>query len=288
MDVAQTANEEQIALWNGVAGQAWVDCQTVLDRMFQPLEDLLLEPIGSNTASKLLDVGCGTGSTTLSAAKWLGPEGRAVGIDISEPMIELARDRAKRENSSAEFICADAQTCRFQPQAFDMIVSRIGVMFFDNFIEAFSNLLHASRSDAELRVLTWRSAEENPFMTAAERASAPLVPEKFKRKKAATGQFALSDRNLIQNILLECGWDNPEIQPVDFPCTLPEKDLHPYLSRLGPLGRILPDLDERSRKQITETIRPAFDPYIDGADVRFTAACWLITARAARSVVANV
>ena len=125
-------------------------------------------------------------------------------------------------------------------------------------------------------------------MTVAERAAAPLLPEAFRRKKAATGQFALTDRNLIQNTLFKSGWDDAETQRVDLPCTLPEKDLLPYLSRLGPLGRILPELDELSRKQITEAIRPAFDPYIDGADVRFTAACWLITARAARRAVADV
>lgn len=288
MYVAQTANEEQIALWNGVAGNAWVECQNVLDHMFKPLGDLLLEPIGPETASIVLDVGCGTGSTTLAVANRLGSEGRSVGIDISEPMIALARARAESENSAAEFLYADAQTYRFQPAAFDTIISRIGVMFFDNFVQAFGNLRLASRDGAGLRVLTWRSAEENQFMTAAERAAAPLLPQSNQRKKTTTGQFGLADRDLIRSVLLNSGWDDTGIHAVDIACTLPEKDLLPYLSRLGPLGRILPELNEPDRNQIINAIRPAFDPYIDGTDVRFTAACWLITAQAAWKETADV
>ena len=280
MSSGDAANKEQMALWNGVAGEAWVDCQNVLDLMFRPLEDLLLEPVNPETADVVLDVGCGTGSTSLAVAKRLGPGGRSVGIDISKPMIALARTRAETESVQAEFICADAQTCQFRPGTFDMVISRIGVMFFDNFIQAFANLRNASRHRAQLRVLTWRSPEENPFMTAAERAAAPLIPEVFKPKKTATGQFALAGRDFIHEILLESGWNDADIRPADIPCTLPEKDLTPYLSRLGSIGRVLPQLDENTRRRIIETVRPGFDPYVEGEDVRFTAACWLITAKA--------
>ena len=143
---------------------------------------------------RVLDVGCGTGSTTLAVARLLGAKGRCTGIDISEPMIAAARARAEREGTPASFIRADAQTHAFEPASFDMIISRFGVMFFDDSVRAFANLRRAARDDAELRFIAWRSAAENPFMTTAERAAAPLLPNLPARRPDAPGQFAFADR----------------------------------------------------------------------------------------------
>ena len=84
MDAARQDAEEQALLWNGVVGQAWVESQALLDQMFKPIEDLLVEAVAAGPGSRVLDVGCGTGGVTLAAARRLGPEGRCVGIDISE------------------------------------------------------------------------------------------------------------------------------------------------------------------------------------------------------------
>src|SRR5262245_58368423 len=99
--------------------------------MFEPFEELLVEAVAARGSRRVLDVGCGTGSTTLAVARLLGTNGSAVGIDISEPMIALARARAGRERVQPQFVCADAQTHAFEPAGFDMIVSRFGTMFFD-------------------------------------------------------------------------------------------------------------------------------------------------------------
>ena len=155
--------------------------------------------------SRVLDVGCGTGSTTLAVARRLGAKGRCIGIDISEPMIAAARARAEREGTPASFIRADAQTHAFEPASFDMIISRFGVMFFDDSVRAFANLRRAARDDAELRFIAWRSAAENPFMTTAERAAAPLLPNLPARRPDAPGQFAFADRRRVYSILEESG-----------------------------------------------------------------------------------
>ncbi len=92
--------------------------------MFRTIEDLLAEAVATNAEARLvrvLDVGCGTGSTTLAAARRLGAKGRCTGLDISEPMLALARTRAEREGTAATFICADAQTHPFEPASFDRI-----------------------------------------------------------------------------------------------------------------------------------------------------------------------
>jgi SAM-dependent methyltransferase len=280
MDVAHETDDEQEKLWNGVAGRAWVEAQELLDRLFKPFEGLLVEAVSAGSASRVLDVGCGTGGTTLAVARRLGANGRCIGIDISDPMLAAARARAEREGTPASFIRANAQTHAFEPASFDMIISRFGVMFFDYPVRAFANLRCAARDDATLRFITWRSAAENPFMTAAERAAAPLLANLPVRRPDGPGQFAFADQRRVSRILEESGWTGVDIRPIDVACTLPETELVSNVSRLGPLGRILHETDEQTRKQILEAVRAAFDPYVHGSEVRFTAACWMVSARA--------
>jgi SAM-dependent methyltransferase len=271
-------NEDQIALWNGTAGQAWVDRQASLDRLFEPFERLLADAAAERNARRVLDVGCGTGATTLAVARQLGADAVCTGVDISEPMIALARERAARERLNARFVTADAQTHAFPPEAFDLIVSRFGVMFFEDPAAAFANLHGAAQANAQLALIAWRSAADNPFMTAAERAAAPYLPAMPARKPDEPGQFAFSDRNRVRAILDAAGWNAIDIAPLDVACVLPASELDAYVTKLGPLGRVLGDADERTRVQVLDQVRAAFAPYVHGTDVRFNAACWLISA----------
>jgi SAM-dependent methyltransferase len=286
VDVTQN-DDGQTKLWNGRAGSAWVDTQAVLDQMFEPFEDLLLEAVSTGSSGQVLDVGCGTGSTTLAVARQLGAKGHCIGIDISEPMIASARARAERENTPATFVCANAQIHAFEPASFDTIISRFGVMFFHDSVQAFANLRRAARDGAELRFIAWRSAAENPFMTTAERVAAPLLPNLPARRPDAPGQFAFADRLRVHRILVGSGWAEIDIRPIDVTCTFPEKELVRYLTRLGPVGLALQEANDRTRTRIIETLRAAFDPYVHGTEVRFTAACWMIGARAAEGGVAD-
>ena len=275
MDLSPQSDEDQRALWNGVAGRGWVEAQAITDLLFKPIEDLLVEAVSAGSGGRVLDVGCGTGSTTLAVARRFGPAGHCTGIDISEPMITAARARAERERMPVSFILANAQTHAFEPASFDWIISRFGVMFFDDPVRAFANLRRAAAENAGLRFIAWRSAAENPFMTTAEHAAAPLLPNLPARQPDAPGQFAFADQRRIHTILHTSGWADVDIRPIDVACALPESDLLPYVSRLGPVGRILQEADEQTRKQVLEKVRPAFDRYVHGAEVRFTAACWL-------------
>ena len=273
-------NDEQAKLWKGTGGQGWVEAQAVLDRMFEPFEALLVEAVSAGSRGRVLDVGCGTGSTTLAFARVLGPEGHPVGIDISDPMIAAARARAGRERTSATFICASAEDHPFEPAAFDMVVSRFGVMFFNDSVRAFANLRRAATAGADLRFFAWRSASENPFMTTAERAAASHLPELPARRPDAPGQFAFANGQRVRTILEDSGWTDIDVRPIDVACTIAEEDLHLYLTRIGPVARVLQEMDDRARARIVEAVRPAFDPYVHGTDVRFNAACWMVGARA--------
>lgn len=282
----QPSNDEQTKFWNGAGGDAWIDLQALLNQMFKPFTDLLIEASCAGLAGRVLDVGCGTGSTTLAVAQRLGENGCCTGIDISEPLVATARSRAEQEGISARFIRADAQTYAFAPAYFDMLLSRFGVMFFDDPVTAFANLRHAAKKDAEFRFVAWRSPSENPFMTTAERAAVPILPGIPARRQDAQGQFAFADRHRIFSLLEDGGWDDIDIRPVDVACTLPERELVRYFTQLSVLGRVLQEVDEMTRIQVIETVRGAFDPYVHGMEVRFTAACWLVGARAASRLAA--
>jgi len=272
--------EDQAARWNGPSGRAWVEAQEPLDRMFHAFEKLLVDAVVAEAARGVLDVGCGTGATTLAVARQLAPGGGCTGIDISEPMLALARERAERAGIAADFIRADAQDYPFEPASFDMIVSRFGVMFFEDPVRAFANLRRAARPGAALRLAAWRRPQENPFMTAAERAVAPMLPDLPPRRPGAPGQFAFADSHRVREILGDSGWAEVDVSPIDVPCTFSEAHLTAYVTRMGPVGQALAAADERTRARITELVRDALDSYVYGREVRFTAACWMIAARA--------
>jgi SAM-dependent methyltransferase len=276
---AAQIRDEQAKLWNGSAGCAWVEAQTLLDRILQPFEDLLVAAVCASGARRVLDVGCGTGSTTRGIARLLDANRACVGVDISEQMIATARMLAEQEGVPAKFICADAQTHAFERASFDMIMSRFGVMFFADPVRAFANLRDAASKDATLCFIAWRSPAENRFMTTAERAAAHLLPNLPARRADAPGQFGFADARRVQSILAESGWTDIDIQPIDIECTLPESELSRYGARLGPVGVALREVDPRTRDEVVAVVRTAFEPYVRGDEVSFTASCWRVDAQ---------
>ncbi|VVE65234.1 SAM-dependent methyltransferase [Pandoraea captiosa] len=282
--MTEIANHDQSALWNGRSGAAWVDNRAVLDQMFVPLARFLIDrardvaqraPVG-----RLLDVGCGTGGATLALSQALGAHWSLTGADISAPMIAEARTRAAHARRPVEYVCADVQTHAFTGEPFDLIVSRLGVMFFDDPVAAFVNLRRASRPGAWLHMLAWRGAAENPFMTVAERAAQPLLPDLARRVPGAPGQFGFADRERVEDILTSSGWTDVSLAPVQFDCTFALADLREYATRLGPVGLALAQRTPAERARIVDTLVEAYAPFIQNDEVRFTAACWHLSARA--------
>jgi len=273
-------NADMAAAWNGVSGQAWVDEQQLLDRTYESIEGILADAAAAKGARAVLDIGCGSGATTLAVARRLGAGTRATGVDISEPLIAVARARAQREAATAQFIRADAQTHAFEPASFDLMISRFGVMFFDDPVAAFANLRRAALPQAELRLVVFRSVAENPFMTTAERAAAPLLGNLPARKPNAPGQFGFADPDRVRGILEGGGWSRVELAPLDVPCSFPAADLQRFFTRLGPLGQALRETDEATRQRVIREVRTAFEAYVRDGEVRFVSACWMISARA--------
>ena len=275
---------DQAALWNGTAGQAWADNYDLLEVIFEPFEQLLVDAVLAAGGTRVLDVGCGPGATPLAISGALGPQASCTGVDISEPLILSARQRARQQGRSATFIHADAQDYPFQPESFDHVVSRFGVMFFRDPVAAFANLRRASAAQGRLHVLAWRGAADNPFMTAAERAVRPLLPHLPERNPDGPGQFGFADERKVQRILQSSGWQTVDIRPIDMVCRFPITELRRYASRLGPVGAALAETDDAIRHQVVETAVAAFAPWVDDKEVRFTAACWWVSAAASTTM----
>lgn len=280
MEAKGKPDDEQAARWNGPSGNAWVEAQDVVDALYRPLQDLLVEAVPEGRGGRVLDVGCGTGGTTVAVARRLGPDGACVGVDISGPMLDAARARAEREDVPVSFVRGDAQDHAFEAGVFDTVVSRFGVMFFEDSVRAFANLRRAARAGAGLRFIAWRDMEENPFMTTAERAAAPLLLGLPERRPDAPGQFAFADADRVRRLLEESGWEDIDIRPADATCVLPADKLVWWFTRFGPVGTALREVDEPTRERVVETVRPAFAPFAHADEIRFTAACWQIDARA--------
>src|SRR5262249_8510249 len=145
------------------------------------------------------------------------------------------------------------------------------------------NLRRAARGGAALRCLAWRGAAENPFMTTAERAAASLLPDLPARGPDGPGQFAFADRDRVARILADSGWSRIHIRPIDIECTFPEKELTRYVTWIGPVGRVLQQADDATRRKVVDAVRAAFDPYVHGSEVRYTAACWMVAAEGGES-----
>ncbi|MDF2901645.1 MAG: SAM-dependent methyltransferase, partial [Phenylobacterium sp.] len=193
MSLQSTANADQIAYWNNAAGETWAALQDRLDRQIEPLGLRAIEAGAPQPGERVLDIGCGCGQTSFELARRVGPSGRVLGVDISAPMLEVARQRAAGAAANVSFIEADAQTHAFQNGGFDLAISRFGVMFFDDPTAAFRNIGAALRPGGRLSFVCWRPMLENAWMATPLFAAMPLLPPLPPPDPAAPGPFAFAD-----------------------------------------------------------------------------------------------
>jgi SAM-dependent methyltransferase len=270
------APQDQAALWNGEMGQVWVEMARITDQLFENLTAPLVEAAGEG-ADAALDVGCGAGSATLAVARRLGPGSRMVASDISAPLLAAARARAEEAGVPIEFVLGDAQTLDYEPASFDLIVSRLGVMFFSDPVAAFANLRRASKEGARLRFVCWRDPEENPFMTLTARSTEGLL-DLPPREPNTPGPYGLADAERTRGILADAGWSGVEIRPIEATCAMPADEVMTFFTRIGPLREALDEADTEKRVAVLDAVQTAAEPYIDGERASFEAALWVVDA----------
>ena len=278
-------NAEQAEYWNSESAHRWIACQEALDRRFLPITELLIERARVDRGACVLDVGCGTGATTLRLAGAVGPHGSVLAIDISEPLLAVARRRIMEEgHPNVRFVVGDAQSHRFERASYDLAASRFGVMFFEDPVEAFGNLKHALRPGGRVAFVCWAPLERNPWFALPLEVGVERLGPPEPRPARAPGPLALSDPDYVEEILCTAGLADVRIEQIatSLPGAADVREEAELASQLGPLARLLRErgayaaMRERMVEELTERLRP----YLTADGVRLPALLHLVTAAA--------
>ena len=251
-------NADQAAYWNGPGGQNWIDLQDLQDALLAPVSDRLFAAARPAAGERGIDIGCGCGETTLRLAAQTGPAGRALGLDISEPMVARARERAAQMGLTAQFLVADATAQDLSAEAADLMISRFGVMFFADPALSFANMRRALKPGGRLVFACWREAKQNPWLIVPLRATMKHAPPLPEAPPDAPGPFAFASEARVRDI---------------------ETAVRSALE-IGPAARVLHQSDAATRVAAEASIREALAPYAKGDNVWMGASIWIVSATA--------
>ncbi|MDJ1015705.1 MAG: class I SAM-dependent methyltransferase [Paracoccaceae bacterium] len=207
--MADQPNRDSADYWSGPSGQSWIAREEEMDHLLEDVARLVIEEGNPVKGARVIDIGCGTGALSLMAAEAVGPEGRVLASDISEPLLQRAAERGANLPQMGVHL-ADAESAEWPETGFDLAVSRFGVMFFANPEGAFANIARALRPGGRIVFAAWAPATRNPYWTvprdrASERLGAPpAVPPN------TPGPMGLSDLDLAVARLRAGGLQNVE------------------------------------------------------------------------------
>jgi len=276
------ANDAMRTYWNEVSGPEWVRLEDEFERALAPIAIELLRRIAPTAGEHVLDVGCGLGTTTLPLARAVGPAGRVMGLDLSRPMLARARQRAEQEGlANIIWREADAQDATLPGGHFDAVVSRLGVMFFDDPAAAFANLAAATKAGGRLCFACWQPAVHNDWYTLPSRileAHVVLPPT----PPSAAGPFAFGDPDRLRDLLCGAGFEEPTVDPLEFPMVQGgSRGLDGALDHMvrGPIAEALRSAPAAARQTGLDALRAAVAAHLHDGEVRFPAAAWIVGAR---------
>lgn len=263
--------------WEGKVGDSWAAEWARTDRSFAELSKVLLDRIeqAARPQARILDIGCGAGETSIDVAHRL-PGADVRGIDLSAALVETA----KRRTDAVRFEAADATAWSGGEWKPDLLVSRHGVMFFDDPVGAFSHFREIAAPDARLVFSCFRSPGDNGWASEIQ----ALLPSGPPADPDAPGPFAFADVERVTAILERAGWLDAEAEAVDFRYVAgagsdPVADAMSFFSRIGPAARVLRDLAEAERADFFERLHPVLCNHLENGAVSFGAAAWIWTAR---------
>lgn len=265
--------------WQGQVGNTWAAQWARTDRSFAGLTDKLLARARSQPIRRAVDIGCGAGELSMALAR-SHPDGEVIGVDVSADLIEAARERAAHLPNVSFELADAAQWAKtgWQP---DLLVSRHGVMFFDQPVSAFANLRRECSEAARMVFSCFRSPSDNPWAseTVALLPSGAASPS----HPAAPGPFAFADAHYVEGILREAGWREIDFEAVDFAFVVgagddPVEDAMEYFAVIGPVARAAAQLPEGEKALFRERLRRHLCRHASGSLVALQAGAWIVTA----------
>jgi SAM-dependent methyltransferase len=279
MSDAEQKHADQIAFWNGPSGSHWVAQQAHTDAQLQPVTHAVLAAASATPGQRILDIGCGCGTTTMLLGEAVGLAGHVTGVDISEPMLGWARQRGG-DRRNIDWLLADAASHAFAPASYDLLFSRFGVMFFGDPTAAFAHLRGVAKPGARLVFACWRPFAENPWMRIPLHAAYEHVPKLPKTDPNDPGPFAFADPGRVMGILTGAGWATPSITPLDVSLDIAaggglERAVE-QATNIGPASRALREAAEESRPAAIAAIRQALARYQSGETVKLPGAVWVV------------
>jgi ubiquinone/menaquinone biosynthesis C-methylase UbiE len=280
--VMHERNADQVAYWNGPAGRKWTERQEAQDSVLAPVAELLMARARVAPGEVVVDVGCGCGATSIELARRVGPTGRVLGVDISEPMLGRARERAPA-GAKLDFALADATTYAFEPGRADLLCSRFGVMFFAEPALSFANMRRALRPGGRLAFACWREPRANPWLVLPLQEAYKHVPRLPEVGPEDPGPFAFANGERVRHILDEAGFTAVALEQIDLTLDLAqgrgldaavEAALH-----IGPASRAVEGQPDALQEAAARSIRAALAPLQRGDSVPLAASIWMVTAR---------
>jgi len=276
-------NADQIAYWNGPGGQRWASRQQAQDILLAPVLDILVGRAGAKSGERIVDIGCGNGSTTLAFAREVGPSGHLLGIDVSAPMLARAR-QATPANAPVEFVLADATVYPFDRGSFDLVTSRFGVMFFAEPTLSFANIRKSLRPSGRLAFACWREPRDNPWMMVPLQAVYQHVPKLPPQGPEDPGPFAFASEARVQRILGDAGFADIKMERCDLSLDIAiggglDAAVQSALE-IGPTSRALEGQAPELRAAAAISVRETLVPFVRDQAVALPGSIWIVTARA--------
>ncbi|GJL87277.1 MAG: methyltransferase [Minwuia thermotolerans] len=271
-------NADQIEYWNGPSSQKWVRNQQRMDRTLGAFSRHVIDVADVSPGESVLDIGCGCGSTSMELGARVGGSGRVVGVDVSRPMLEVAKSVAT--DLPVEFVEADASSHDLDRDAFDLLFSRFGVMFFADPDRAFAHIGGSVRSGGRVAFACWRPLSENPWMLVPVLVAKEFVELPARPGPEEPGPFSFANPERVSRILSSGGFTDIRIEPYDHAMVMGNtvEEAIQTAMEVGPVGSVASEADAQTQQALNQAMAEKLSTFATPEGVRLGAAIWCVTA----------